>query len=139
MLTIADRLSYPPGRRQARDVLAGHHARRPALRPRPRGEPAADHAPAPARAGRLGAHPRRGVRPQPLGAEASAGPERGRQLSPGAGYRGLIRGGTSSVGLAAAALAAWRGATVLSTTRRAGRLAFLKERGVDHPLLDTGE
>lgn len=51
----------------------------------------------------------------------------------------LIRGGTSSVGLAAAALAGWRGATVLSTTRRADRLAFLAERGVDHPLLDTGE
>ena len=30
------------------------------------GQPAADGAPAPARAGRLGAHPRRGVRPQPL-------------------------------------------------------------------------
>ena len=51
----------------------------------------------------------------------------------------LIRGGTSSVGLAAAALAAWRGATVLATTRRAGRLAFLADRGIDHPLLDTGE
>ena len=51
----------------------------------------------------------------------------------------LIRGGTSSVGLAAAALAGWRGATVLSTTRQAGRLARLKEHGVDHPLLDTGE
>ena len=56
-----------------------------------------------------------------------------------AGQSVLIRGGTSSVGLAAAALAAWRGATVLSTTRRAGRLAWLKEHGVDHPLLDTGQ
>jgi NADPH:quinone reductase len=51
----------------------------------------------------------------------------------------LIRGGTSSVGLAAAALAKWRGATVLSTTRRADRLASLTEHGVDHPLLDAGE
>jgi NADPH:quinone reductase-like Zn-dependent oxidoreductase len=51
----------------------------------------------------------------------------------------LIRGGTSSVGLAAAALATWRGATVLSITRRADRLTLLKERGVDHPLLDNGE
>jgi len=42
----------------------------------------------------------------------------------------LIRGGTSSVGLAAAALATWRGATVLSTTRRADRLDLLKEHGV---------
>ncbi|ACU75085.1 Alcohol dehydrogenase zinc-binding domain protein [Catenulispora acidiphila DSM 44928] len=51
----------------------------------------------------------------------------------------LIRGGTSSVGLAAAALAGWRGCTVLSTTRKADRLALLKERGVDHPLLDDGD
>jgi NADPH:quinone reductase-like Zn-dependent oxidoreductase len=43
------------------------------------------------------------------------------------------------VGLAAAALATWRGATVLSSTRQAGRLALLKEHGVDHPLLDAGE
>jgi hypothetical protein len=61
----------------------------------------------------------------------------GLDLRPGQSV--LIRGGTSSVGLAAAALATWRGATVLSTTRRAGRLALLKEHGVDHPLLDTGE
>ena len=61
----------------------------------------------------------------------------GLDLQPGQSV--LIRGGTSSVGLAAAALATWRGATVLSTTRQAGRLALLAERGVDHPLLDTGE
>jgi NADPH:quinone reductase-like Zn-dependent oxidoreductase len=36
-------------------------------------------------------------------------------------------------------VARWRGATVLSTTRQAGSLALLKEHGVDHPLLDTGE
>ncbi len=61
----------------------------------------------------------------------------GLDLKPGQSV--LIRGGTSSVGLAAAALAAWRGATVLSTTRQAGRLAWLREHGADHPLLDTGE
>lgn len=61
----------------------------------------------------------------------------GLDLKPGQSV--LIRGGTSSVGLAAAALARWRGATVLSTTRRAGRFAFLREHGVDHPLLDAGE
>ena len=61
----------------------------------------------------------------------------GLDLKPGQSV--LIRGGTSSVGLAAAALASWRGATVLSTTRQAGRLASLQEHGVDHPLLDTGE
>ncbi|WP_026341348.1 zinc-binding dehydrogenase [Actinomadura atramentaria] len=51
----------------------------------------------------------------------------------------LIRGGTSSVGLAAAALARWRGATVLATTRRKDRLAALAEHGVDHPVLDDGD
>src|SRR5215470_13157266 len=61
----------------------------------------------------------------------------GVDLKPGQSV--LIRGGTSSVGLAAAALATWRGATVLATTRQADRLAWLKERGIDHPLLDTGE
>jgi NADPH:quinone reductase-like Zn-dependent oxidoreductase len=61
----------------------------------------------------------------------------GLDLKPGQSV--LIRGGTSSVGLAAAALATWRGATVLSITRRADRLTLLKERGVDHPLLDNGE
>jgi NADPH:quinone reductase-like Zn-dependent oxidoreductase len=61
----------------------------------------------------------------------------GLDLKPGQSV--LIRGGTSSVGLAAAAMATWRGATVLSTTRRADRLALLKDHGVDHPLLDTGE
>lgn len=61
----------------------------------------------------------------------------GLDLKPGQSV--LIRGGTSSVGLAAAALATWRGATVLATTRRADRLTLLSEHGVDHPLLDTGE
>src|ERR1700744_3331114 len=61
----------------------------------------------------------------------------GLDLKPGQSV--LIRGGTSSVGLAAAALARWRGATGLSTPRRAPRLTLLKEHGVDHPLIDTGE
>jgi len=51
----------------------------------------------------------------------------------------LIRGGTSSVGLAAAALAREMGTTVLATTRRRERLASLGERGIDHPILDGGE
>lgn len=50
----------------------------------------------------------------------------------------LIRGGTSSVGLAAASLARQMGATVLATTRKQERLAALAKHGVDHPLLDTG-
>jgi NADPH:quinone reductase-like Zn-dependent oxidoreductase len=51
----------------------------------------------------------------------------------------LIRGGTSSVGMAAAILAKDRGLTVLSTTRRGERLGTLEAIGVDHALLDTGE
>jgi NADPH:quinone reductase-like Zn-dependent oxidoreductase len=51
----------------------------------------------------------------------------------------LIRGGTSSIGMAAAALARQIGATVLATTRRADRLDTLRERGVAHPLLDDGD
>ena len=50
----------------------------------------------------------------------------------------LIRGGTSSVGLAAAALAKQLGATVLATTRRPDRIEWLHGRGIDHPLVDTG-
>ena len=51
----------------------------------------------------------------------------------------LIRGGTSSVGMAAAVLAKQRGLTVLSTTRRADRFDALRAIGVDHPLLDDGD
>src|SRR5713226_1319693 len=51
----------------------------------------------------------------------------------------LIRGGTSSVGMAAAILAKDRGLTVLSTTRQPARLAALKAIGVDHVLVDDGE
>jgi NADPH:quinone reductase-like Zn-dependent oxidoreductase len=51
----------------------------------------------------------------------------------------LIRGGTSSVGMAAAVLAKDRGLTVLSTTRRAERADALRAIGVDHPIVDDGE
>lgn len=51
----------------------------------------------------------------------------------------LIRGGTSSVGLAAALLAKDRGLTVLATTRREERFDLLHAVGVDHPIVDTGE
>jgi NADPH:quinone reductase len=50
----------------------------------------------------------------------------------------LIRGGTSSVGLAAAVLAKRIGMTVLSTTRDLGRSELLAAAGVDHPVLDDG-
>jgi NADPH:quinone reductase-like Zn-dependent oxidoreductase len=50
----------------------------------------------------------------------------------------LVRGGTSSVGMMAAILAKRRGATVLSTTRRADRADALRAIGVDHVLVDDG-
>ena len=50
----------------------------------------------------------------------------------------LIRGGTSSVGMATAILAKDRGLTVLSTTRRPDRAAALAAIGVDHPIVDDG-
>jgi NADPH2:quinone reductase len=50
----------------------------------------------------------------------------------------LIRGGTSSIGMAATVLAKDRGLTVISTTRRSERLDVLRELGVDHPLVDSG-
>src|SRR5882757_1386265 len=46
----------------------------------------------------------------------------------------LIRGGTSSIGMATAILAKQRKITVLSTTRRANKTATLTEIGVDHIL-----
>jgi NADPH2:quinone reductase len=51
----------------------------------------------------------------------------------------LIRGGTSSIGMAAAILAKARGLTVLSTTRQPDRVAALKAIGVDHVLVDDGD
>src|SRR5207247_338885 len=50
----------------------------------------------------------------------------------------LIRGGTSSVGMAAAVLAKQRNMTVLSTTRRASKTTALTDVGVDHVLIDDG-
>ena len=61
----------------------------------------------------------------------------GLDLKPGQSL--LIRGGTSSVGLAAAALGRDMGAKVLATTRQRDRLSTLAARGIDHPLLDVGE
>ncbi|MDX6253730.1 MAG: NADPH:quinone reductase [Frankiales bacterium] len=50
----------------------------------------------------------------------------------------LIRGGTSSIGLATAVLAKRQGMTVLSTTRNPARADALKAVGVDHVLIDDG-
>ncbi|MFV0460429.1 MAG: alcohol dehydrogenase catalytic domain-containing protein [Actinomycetales bacterium] len=50
----------------------------------------------------------------------------------------LIRGGTSSIGLALAVLGKLRGMTVYSTTRRAQARPLLESVGVDHILIDDG-
>lgn len=55
------------------------------------------------------------------------------------GERLLVRGGTTSVGLAAAAIAKGHGAEVVGTTRREGRDALLKESGCDHVVIDNGK
>ncbi|WP_433616241.1 zinc-binding dehydrogenase [Dactylosporangium sp. CA-139114] len=54
------------------------------------------------------------------------------------GERLLIRGGTSSVGLAAASIARGQGVEVAATTRRPGKAGALSAGGVDHVLLDDG-
>jgi len=51
----------------------------------------------------------------------------------------LIRGGTSSVGLATAVLARQRGMTVLSTTRNPGKAGAVAKAGADHVLIDDGD
>lgn len=50
----------------------------------------------------------------------------------------LIRGGTSSIGMATTVLAKQRQMTVLSTTRSAAKEDVLREIGVDHVLIDEG-
>ena len=54
------------------------------------------------------------------------------------GERLLIRGGTTSVGLAAAAIARRHGATVAATTRRPSRAELLRSSGADQAFIDTG-
>jgi NADPH:quinone reductase-like Zn-dependent oxidoreductase len=50
----------------------------------------------------------------------------------------LIRGGTTSVGMAAAAIAKAEGAIVSATSRRADRLDLLRACGADHVFVDDG-
>jgi len=54
------------------------------------------------------------------------------------GQRLLIRGGTTSVGLAAAAIAKRHGAFVAATTRKPEREKLLRASGADHIFIDTG-
>lgn len=50
----------------------------------------------------------------------------------------LIRGGTSSIGLATAVLAKRQGITVIATTRNHSKADALLAAGVDHVIIDTG-
>ena len=54
------------------------------------------------------------------------------------GERLLIRGGTTSVGMAAAAIAKAHGASVAATTRRPDRELLLRKNGVDQVFIDSG-
>jgi NADPH:quinone reductase-like Zn-dependent oxidoreductase len=60
-----------------------------------------------------------------------------KSLHLGKGERLLVRGGTTSVGLAAAAIAKNHGAVVASTTRRPGRQR-LRSSGTGQVFVDTG-
>jgi NADPH:quinone reductase-like Zn-dependent oxidoreductase len=54
------------------------------------------------------------------------------------GERLLVRGGTTSVGLAAAAIAKKHGTLVASTTRNPSRATLLRSSGADEVLIDSG-
>ena len=59
-------------------------------------------------------------------------------VGPGGQGRLLIRGGTSSVGMAAASIASGYGVATAATTRRPGKAGALAAAGVDHVLVDAG-
>ncbi|KAA9374802.1 zinc-binding dehydrogenase [Microbispora cellulosiformans] len=59
-------------------------------------------------------------------------------IVPGAPGRLLIRGGTSSVGMAAASIASAHGLRTAATTRRPDKAGALSAVGVDHVLVDDG-
>ncbi len=61
-----------------------------------------------------------------------------RSLRLEAGERLLVRGGTTSVGLAAAAIARGRGASVASTTRNPASEGLLRRAGADRVFIDGG-
>ncbi len=56
-----------------------------------------------------------------------------------AGQSLLVRGGTSSVGMAALALAKDKGLKVLATTRNVAKADALGENGADDVVIDTGQ
>jgi NADPH:quinone reductase-like Zn-dependent oxidoreductase len=51
----------------------------------------------------------------------------------------LVRGGTTSVGLAAAAIAKNKGAIVSATTRNPDRVQLLRDNGADYVFIENGE
>jgi NADPH:quinone reductase-like Zn-dependent oxidoreductase len=59
-------------------------------------------------------------------------------IAPGGRGRLLIRGGTSSVGMAAASIASGHGVETAATTRRRSKVDALSAAGVDHVLVDDG-
>jgi NADPH:quinone reductase-like Zn-dependent oxidoreductase len=59
-------------------------------------------------------------------------------VAPGGGGRLLIRGGTSSVGMAAASIAAGYGFEVAATTRTEAKAPALTAAGAGHVLIDDG-
>ncbi|MFG2463448.1 zinc-binding dehydrogenase [Streptomyces sp. NPDC048523] len=59
-------------------------------------------------------------------------------LEPLPGHRLLIRAATSSVGMAALALATGRGVEVAATTRDPGKAPKLLQHGADHVVIDQG-
>src|SRR5260370_1106 len=56
-----------------------------------------------------------------------------------AGHCLLVRGATSALGQAAVNIARGLGATVVATTRRDERAGFLRSRGAEDVVIDTGE
>jgi NADPH:quinone reductase-like Zn-dependent oxidoreductase len=60
-------------------------------------------------------------------------------LGVASGLRLLIRGGTSSVGMAAVSIASRLDIEVAATTRRRAKLGALTAAGADHVLLDAGD
>ncbi|MGW5225703.1 zinc-binding dehydrogenase [Nocardia niigatensis] len=60
-------------------------------------------------------------------------------IEPGTKGRLLIRGGTSSVGMAAASIAVGHGIETATTTRQHTRIDALSATGVEHVLVDDGE
>lgn len=61
-----------------------------------------------------------------------------KNLAIDAGQSLLVRGATSSVGLAAVAYAKARGLTVIGTTRSEDRRALVRDAGADHVVIDDG-